>query len=105
MTNKKFKLAAMSLALTACVATSPLAANAESAGTETEPPVTATSTDETKQNPADETKQDTTNENDQKAADNNEQNAADNNEQNAADNNEQDAANNNEQKRAECCQQ
>ena len=105
MTNKKFKLAAMSLALTACVATSPLAANAESAGTETEPPVTATSTDETKQNPADETKQDTTNENDQKAADNNEQdaannneqNAADNNEQNAADNNEQDAANNNEQ--------
>lgn len=34
MTNKKFKLAAMSLALTACVAASPLAANAESAGTE-----------------------------------------------------------------------
>ena len=29
MTNKKFKLAAMSLALTACVAASPLAANAE----------------------------------------------------------------------------
>ena len=31
MTNKKFKIAAMSLALTACVAASPLAANAESA--------------------------------------------------------------------------
>ena len=30
MTNKKFKMAAMSLALTACVAASPLAANAES---------------------------------------------------------------------------
>ena len=66
MTNKKFKLAAMSLALTACVAASPLAANAE-AGPETEPPVTATSgestpaTNETKQNPTDEdTKQDAT---------------------------------------------
>jgi len=110
MTNKKFKLAAMSLALTACVAASPLAANAESADAEVNKPAstTATSTDETKQNPADETKQDTTNENDQKAADNNEQdaannneqNAADNNEQNAADNNEQDAANNNEQNAA-----
>ena len=31
MTNKKFKLAAMSLALTACVAASPLAANADTA--------------------------------------------------------------------------
>ena len=29
MTNKKFKLAAMSLALTACVAASPLSAGAE----------------------------------------------------------------------------
>lgn len=29
MTNKKFKKAAMALALTACVATAPLAANAE----------------------------------------------------------------------------
>lgn len=29
MTNKKFKVAAMSLALTACVAAAPLAANAE----------------------------------------------------------------------------
>lgn len=59
MTNKKFKLAAMSLALTACVAASPLAANAESADAEVNKPAStaATSTDETKQNPADETKQ------------------------------------------------
>ena len=94
MTNKKFKLAAMSLALTACVAASPLAANAESADAEVNKPAStaATSTDETKQ--------DTTNENNQKAADNNEQNAANNNEQDAANNNEQDAANNNEQNAA-----
>jgi len=102
MTNKKFKLAAMSLALTACVAASPLAANAET-GTEVNKPAstTATSTDETKQNPADESKQDTTNENEQDAANNNEQDAANNNEQNAANNNEQDAANNNEQNAAD----
>lgn len=78
MTNKKFKLAAMSLALTACVAASPLAANAET-GTEAtsstpavETPAPAAepsaenapttnetkqeSTGESKQNPADETK-------------------------------------------------
>ena len=103
MTNKKFKLAAMSLALTACVAASPLAANAESTDAEVNKPAstTATSTDETKQNPADESKQDTTNENEQDAADNNEQNAANNNEQNAADNNEQNAADNNEQDAAD----
>ena len=86
MTNKKFKLAAMSLALTACVAASPLAANAESADAEVNKPASTTATS------TDETKQDTTNENDQKATDNNEQNAANNNEQDAADNNEQDAA-------------
>ena len=91
MTNKKFKLAAMSLALTACVAASPLAANAESADAEVNKPASTTATS------TDETKQDTTNENDQKATDNNEQDAANNNEQNAANNNEQDAANNNEQ--------
>ena len=103
MTNKKFKLAAMSLALTACVAASPLAANAESTGTEVSnsASTTATSTDETKQNPADESKQDTTNENDQNAANNNEQKAANNNEQDAANNNEQDAANNNGQDAAD----
>ena len=79
MTNKKFKLAAMSLALTACVAASPLAANAESADAEVNKPASTTATS------TDEAKPDTTNENDQKAANNNEQNAADNNEQNAAD--------------------
>ena len=91
MTNKKFKLAAMSLALTACVAASPLAANAESADAEVNKPASTTATS------TDETKQDTTNENDQKATDNNEQDAANNNEQDAANNNEQNAANNNEQ--------
>ena len=103
MTNKKFKLAAMSLALTACVAASPLAANAESADAEVNKPAstTATSTDETKQNPADESKQDTTNENEQDAADNNEQDAANNNEQDAANNNEQEAADENKQEAAD----
>ena len=95
MTNKKFKLAAMSLALTACVAASPLAANAESADAEVNKPASTTATS------TDETKQDTTNENDQKATDNNEQDAANNNEQNAANNNEQNAANNNEQNAAD----
>ena len=95
MTNKKFKLAAMSLALTACVAASPLAANAESADAEVNKPASTTATS------TDETKQDTTNENDQKATDNNEQDAANNNEQNAADNKEQDAADNNEQNAAD----
>lgn len=78
MTNKKFKLAAMSLALTACVAASPLAANAETGAeatsstpaVETPAPTAETSgenapatnetkqesTGESKQNPADETK-------------------------------------------------
>ena len=83
MTNKKFKLAAMSLALTACVAASPLAANAESAGTEatsstpaveTPAPTAETSgenaptTNETKQNPTDEIKQNPTDETKQEAA-------------------------------------
>ena len=95
MTNKKFKLAAMSLALTACVAASPLAANAESADAEVNKPASTTATS------TDESKQDTTNENKQDAANNNEQNATNNNEQNAADNNEQDAADNNEQNAAD----
>ena len=82
MTNKKFKLAAMSLALTACVAASPLAANAESAGTEatsstpaveTPAPTAETSgenaptTNETKQNPTDESKQESTDESKQES--------------------------------------
>ena len=65
MTNKKFKLAAMSLALTACVAASPLAANAESADAEvnSSASTTATSTGESKQDATGEdTKQDATGE-------------------------------------------
>ena len=86
MTNKKFKLAAMSLALTACVAASPLAANAESADAEVNKPASTTATS------TDEAKPDTTNENDQKATDNNVQDAANNNEQNATDENKPKAA-------------
>ena len=106
MTNKKFKLAAMSLALTACVAASPLAANAETGAEATsstpavETPAPAAepsaenapatnetrqestgeskqeSTDETKQESTDKSKQESTNESKQEAADKNEQNAA-----------------------------
>lgn len=106
MTNKKFKLAAMSLALTACVAASPLAANAESADAEvnSSASTTATSTGEskqdatgedtkqdatgegtkqnatgedTKQNPTDETKQNPTDEIKQNPTDETKQNPAD----------------------------
>ena len=83
MTNKKFKLAAMSLALTACVAASPLAANAETGAeatsstpaVETPAPTAepsgenAPTTNKTKQNPTDETKQESTGESKQEAAD------------------------------------
>lgn len=90
MTNKKFKLAAMSLALTACVAASPLAANAETGteatsstpAVETPAPTAETSgenapaTNETKQESTNESKQESTGESKQEAADKNEQNAA-----------------------------
>ena len=84
MTNKKFKLAAMSLALTACVAASPLAANAESAGTEAtssapavETPAPAAessgenapATNETKQESTDESKQESTDESKKESTD------------------------------------
>ena len=87
MTNKKFKLAAMSLALTACVAASPLAANAESADAEVNKPAStaATSTDETKQNPTDETKQNPTDETKQNPTDESKQNPTDESKQNPAD--------------------
>ena len=87
MTNKKFKLAAMSLALTACVAASPLAANAESADAEVNKPAStaATSTDETKQNPTDETKQNPTDESKQNPTDESKQNPTDESKQNPAD--------------------
>ena len=68
MTNKKFKLAAMSLALTACVAASPLAANADT-GTEvnSSASTTATSTGETKQESTNESKQESTGESKQES--------------------------------------
>ena len=76
MTNKKFKLAAMSLALTACVAASPLAANAETGteatsstpAVETPAPTAepsgenAPTTNETKQESTDESKKESTDE-------------------------------------------
>ena len=83
MTNKKFKLAAMSLALTACVAASPLAANAETGAeatsstpaVETPAPAAepsaenAPTTNETKQESTGETKQESTNESKQESTD------------------------------------
>ena len=88
MTNKKFKLAAMSLALTACVAASPLAANAE-AGPETEPPVTTVSgentptTNEPKQDNVDESNQDNHDESNQ---DNRDESNQDNHDESNQDN-------------------
>ena len=79
MTNKKFKLAAMSLALTACVAASPLAANAESADAEVNKPASTAAaevpgentptTNETKQESTGETKQESTGETKQESTD------------------------------------
>ena len=91
MTNKKFKLAAMSLALTACVAASPLAANAET-GTEAtsstpavETPAPAAepsaenapTTNETKQESTGETKQESTNESKKESTDETKQESTD----------------------------
>ena len=106
MTNKKFKLAAMSLALTACVAASPLAANAESAGTEatsstpaveTPAPTAETSgenaptTNETKQNPTDESKQESTNESKQESTDESKQESTDESKQESTDESKQES--------------
>lgn len=91
MTNKKFKLAAMSLALTACVAASPLAANAETGAeatsstpaVETPAPAAepsaenAPATNETKQESTDESKQESTNEGKQESTGESKQNPAD----------------------------
>ena len=103
MTNKKFKLAAMSLALTACVAASPLAANAESTDAEVNKPAstTATSTDETKQNttdeskqnPTDESKQESTNESKQESTDESKQESTDESKQESTDESKQESAN------------
>ena len=100
MTNKKFKLAAMSLALTACVAASPLAANAE-AVPETEPSVTATSgentptTNETKQDNRDESNQDNHDESNQ---DNHDESNQDNHDESNQDNHDESNQDNHEDK-------
>ena len=100
MTNKKFKLAAMSLALTACVAASPLAANAESAGAEAtsstpavETPAPAAepsaenapTTNETKQESTGETKQESTDESKKESTDEAKQESTGESKQNPAD--------------------
>ena len=91
MTNKKFKLAAMSLALTACVAASPLAANAETGAeatsstpaVETPAPAAepsaenAPATNETKQESTGETKQESTDESKKESTDESKQESAD----------------------------
>ena len=91
MTNKKFKLAAMSLALTACVAASPLAANAETGAeatsstpaVETPAPAAepsgenAPTTNETKQESTDESKKESTDEAKQESTGESKQNPAD----------------------------
>ena len=83
MTNKKFKLAAMSLALTACVAASPLAANAETGAeatssapaVETPAPTAETSgenapaTNESKKESTDESKKESTDESKKESTD------------------------------------
>ena len=91
MTNKKFKLAAMSLALTACVAASPLAANAETGAeatsstpaVETPAPAAepsaenAPTTNETKQESTDESKQESTDESKKESTDETKQESTD----------------------------
>lgn len=99
MTNKKFKLAAMSLALTACVAASPLAANAETGAeatsstpaVETPAPAAepsaenAPTTNETKQESTDESKQESTDESKKESADEAKQESTGESKQNPAD--------------------
>ena len=107
MTNKKFKLAAMSLALTACVAASPLAANAESAGTEAtssapavETPAPAAepsgenapTTNETKQESTGETKQESTDESKQESTDESKQESTDESKKESTDESKQEVA-------------
>ena len=99
MTNKKFKLAAMSLALTACVAASPLAANAETGAeatsstpaVETPAPTAETSgenaptTNETKQESTGETKQESTDESKKESTDESKKESTGESKQNPAD--------------------
>ena len=116
MTNKKFKLAAMSLALTACVAASPLAANAESAGTEatsstpaveTPAPTAETSgenaptTNETKQESTDESKQESTDESKQESTDESKQESTNESKQESANETKQESTDESKQESAD----
>ena len=120
MTNKKFKLAAMSLALTACVAASPLAANAETGAeatsstpaVETPAPTAETSgenapatnetkqesTGETKQESTDETKQESTDESKKESTDESKKESTDESKKESTDESKQESANESKQK-------
>ena len=107
MTNKKFKLAAMSLALTACVAASPLAANAETGteatsstpAVETPAPTAETSgenapaTNETKQESTGETKQESTGESKKESTDESKQESTDESKQESTDESKKESTN------------
>ena len=114
MTNKKFKLAAMSLALTACVAASPLAANAETGAeatsstpaVETPAPAAepsaenAPATNETKQESTNESKQESTDESKKESTDESKKESADEAKQESTGESKQEAADKNEQNAA-----
>ena len=105
MTNKKFKLAAMSLALTACVAASPLAANAETGAeatsstpaVETPAPAAepsaenAPATNETKQESTGETKQESTDESKKESTDESKQESTNESKQESTDESKQES--------------
>ena len=105
MTNKKFKLAAMSLALTACVAASPLAANAETGAeatsstpaVETPAPTAETSgenapaTNETKQESTDESKKESTDESKKESTDESKKESTDESKQESTDESKQES--------------
>ena len=119
MTNKKFKLAAMSLALTACVAASPLAANAETGAEATsstpavETPAPAAepsaenapttnetkqeSTDESKQESTDESKKESTNESKQESTDESKKESTNESKQESTDETKQESTNESKQ--------
>ena len=112
MTNKKFKLAAMSLALTACVAASPLAANAETGAeatsstpaVETPAPAAepsaenAPTTNETKQESTDESKKESTDESKKESTNESKQESTDESKKESTDESKQESANESKQK-------
>ena len=115
MTNKKFKLAAMSLALTACVAASPLAANAETGAeatssapaVETPAPAAepsaenAPTTNETKQESTDESKKESANESKQESTDESKKESTDESKKESTDESKQESTNESKQEAAD----